>query len=137
MTRITLDANVLAPASANLEGASGRLYLKCAAGRFELLLSGHILNELSRALNDRYYRERQSPESAAKYIVQIRMLATIVTPDLAVRGVATHPEDDLVLGTAVAGSVDFLCTRDRQLLMLRRFRDVSIVSPGELLALLS
>ncbi len=137
MTRVTLDANVLAPASANLGGASGRLYLKCAAGHFELILSEHILGELSRALNDRYYRERQTPASAANYIAQIRKLATIVAPDPDVRGIATHPEDDFVLATAASGQADFLCTRDRQLLMLRRFRDVSIVSPGELLALLT
>lgn len=137
MTRVTLDANVLAAASVNLGSASGRLYLKCSAGHFTLVLSEHILSELSRALDDRYFRERRSPNARAHYVAEIRMLATIVTPDATVRGVATHPEDDPVLGTAASGQAEFLCTRDRQLLMLRRFRDVAIVSPGEMLALLT
>lgn len=137
MKRVTLDANVLAAASVNLGSASGRLYLQGSAGRFSLILSEHILSELTRALGDRYFRERRSPRAMAHYVKEIRMLATIVTPDPGVQGVATHPEDDLVLGTAVSGQAEFLCTRDRQLLMLRHYRDVSVVSPGELLALLT
>lgn len=137
MRRITLDANVLAAASVNLGSASGRLYLKCSAQHFDLLLSEHILSELTRALGDRYFRERRSPEFREHYIAEVRRLATIVAPDASVQGVATHPEDDLVLGTAVAGQADFLCTRDKKLLAIRRFRGVMIVSPGELLDLLS
>jgi putative PIN family toxin of toxin-antitoxin system len=102
----------------------------------KLILSEHILSELTRALNDRYFRERRSPASRAHYIEEIRMIATIVTPDVNLHGVATHPEDDVVLATAVAGQADFLCTRDRQLLNLRQVQGIVIVSPGELLSLL-
>jgi predicted nucleic acid-binding protein len=51
-------------------------------------------------------------------------------------GVATHPEDDLVLSTALSGNATMLCTRDKQLLRLRSYQTVDILSPGELLALL-
>ncbi len=101
MKRVTLDANVLAAASVNLGSASGRLYLKCSASQVDLILSEHILSELTRALRDRYFRERRSPAYMAHYITELRMMATIVTPDPGLQGVATHPEDDFVLATAV------------------------------------
>ena len=53
-----------------------------------------------------------------------------------VSGVATHPEDDLVLATAISGKADYLVTGDRQLLKLQEFEDVSIVSAAEFLLIL-
>ena len=53
-----------------------------------------------------------------------------------VAGVATHPEDDLVLATAASAAADFLGTRDRQLLKLVSFLGVRILHPVDLLALL-
>jgi predicted nucleic acid-binding protein len=49
-----------------------------------------------------------------------------------VRGVATPPEDDAVLATALSGQAVILCTRDKQLLRLHSYRSVAILSPGEL-----
>jgi hypothetical protein len=53
-----------------------------------------------------------------------------------VSGVATHPEDDLVLATAASASAGDLGTRDRQLLKLETFRGASNVHPAELVELL-
>lgn len=53
-----------------------------------------------------------------------------------VREVATHPEDDLILATAVSAHADYLVTGDRQLQALGIFRGVTIVSPRRFLAVL-
>lgn len=50
--------------------------------------------------------------------------------------VATHPEDDLILATAVAGNAEYLVTGDRQLLALGTYEGVRIVSAAEFLAVL-
>ena len=49
-------------------------------------------------------------------------------------GVATQPKDDLVLSTALSAQAAILCTRDKQLLKLRSYQTVVILSPGELVA---
>ena len=60
-----------------------------------------------------------------------------VTPiTVRVAGVATHPEDDLVLATAVSAGADYLVTGDRQLQKLGRHGSVTILSPRGFLALL-
>ena len=42
-----------------------------------------------------------------------------------------RPDDDAILGTAVAGNADCIVTGDSDLLVLDRFRDVDIISPSE------
>ena len=53
-----------------------------------------------------------------------------------VQGVATHPEDDLILATAISGNADYLVTGDRQLLALGSYGGVRIVTPRDFLAIL-
>jgi predicted nucleic acid-binding protein len=53
-----------------------------------------------------------------------------------VSGVATHPEDDLILATAVAANATYLVTGDRKLRAVGNFRGVTILSPREFLATL-
>ena len=55
---------------------------------------------------------------------------------VAVQGVATHPEDDLILATAVSAQADYLVTGDKQLLALGSFQGVRIVAPAAFLAIL-
>ena len=48
-----------------------------------------------------------------------------------VSGVATHPEDDLVLAAAVSAGADYLVTGDKQLLKLGRYQGATILSPRD------
>ncbi len=49
-----------------------------------------------------------------------------------VGGVASHPEDDLVLAAAASARVDYLVTGDRMLLKLRTFEGVIILGPRDI-----
>jgi putative PIN family toxin of toxin-antitoxin system len=134
--RVSLDTNVLAPGFTSRAGALYRLLELWRAGAFELILSEHILQEITRTLTDSYYVSRFSPVDAAVSLALLKANATMVELTIQVRGVATHPEDDLILSTALSGQSSILCTRDKQLLRLRGYQDLMIMSPGELLALL-
>jgi uncharacterized protein len=50
---------------------------------------------------------------------------------ITVSGVASHPEDDLILATAVSAQADYLVTGDRQLLALGEYQGVQIVTPRD------
>ena len=52
-------------------------------------------------------------------------------------GVATHPEDDLILSAAASANADYLVTGDAGLLGLTVFRETQIVSPRAFLDILS
>ena len=136
MTRVTLDANVLAPAVLNNRSASGRIVRACFIGTCDLVLSEHMVTELENTFKSRYFRDRLGQAEIAAFIANLRVVALIVPIRVEVQGVATHPEDDKVLATALNGRVDYLCTHDRQLLKLERFHHTEIVTPSRLLAAL-
>ena len=133
MIRVTLDTNVLGPGLIGETGAAARLTRLWSDGAFVLVVSNHILAELERSYTDPYFAARVPSERAAALVNVVRNNATVVELSAEVQGVATHPEDDLVLATAISGEASVLCTRDKQLLKLRAFEGIEILSPGEFL----
>lgn len=105
--------------------------------RFELLVSEFLLTELALVLDEPYFRRRLSAVEAAEAVTSLRADASIVALTVPVSGVATHPEDDLVLATAVSARADYWVTGDQP---LRRkvpaYQGVPLVSPREFLSLL-
>ena len=136
MTRAVLDANVLAPAFANPTATAGRLVALWQVQRFELVVSEHVLAELRRTYADPYYARRLTARQVETTVALLRAEAIVTPLTIRVSGVATHPEDDLVLATGLSAGADYLGTRDRQLLKLGTYGGMRIVSPGELLAIL-
>ncbi len=134
--RAVLDANVLAPAFANPTATAGRLIALWQAGGFELVVSEHVIAEFRRTYADPYYARRLSPQQVDAAVALLRAEAIVTPITLPVSGVATHPEDNLVLATGLSGDADYLGTRDRQLLKLGGHLGLRIVSPGELLVIL-
>jgi hypothetical protein len=62
----------------------------------------------------------------------VRLLRTrlqVVDPVALGAQVCRDPDDDVVLGTAIAGRCDAIVTGDKDLLDLGSFRDIPIVSP--------
>ena len=137
MTRVVLDTNVLAPAFVNSAAGSGRLLTLWRDGAFEFVVSVQILAELRGALQDPYFARRLGPDAAAAAVTLLQTRATVVDVTLPVAGIATHPEDDLILSTAASAAAEFLVTRDRQLLKLGVFHGVAIVHPAALADLLT
>jgi predicted nucleic acid-binding protein len=57
---------------------------------------------------------------------------------MSVQGVATHPEDDPILATALSAGADYLVTGDRRLRdRVPLFRGIPLISPSEFRDVLS
>jgi putative PIN family toxin of toxin-antitoxin system len=126
---------VLASGFTSEAGASWWLVRRWREREYVLIVSEHMLQELERTLSqDRYFAARTTPEVVAPIIALLRAEATVTPLTTPVVGVATHPEDDLVLSTALSGQASVLCTRDKQLLKHRSYQMLEILRPGELLA---
>ena len=136
MTKVVLDTNVLAPGFVGTTSVSARLIDLWREGMYTLVVSEHLIDELARAYTDPYFRARVPAHQAARITTLLRSDAHLTPLTVPVSGVATQPEDDLVLSTALSGGATFLATRDRQLLKIETYRKVRIITPGQLLALL-
>lgn len=131
-----LDTNVLVSAFPAHGTVPAILIDAWRQGAFHLVISEHILEELSETWRDPYWNARFSSTDGAEAISLLRSAAIVTALTVTVSGVATHPEDDLILATAVASKANYLVTGDRKLRAVGIFQDVTILSPREFLAVL-
>jgi len=122
--RLVLDANVLIAAFV-ARGVCAELLEYCVR-EHEPVTSEAVLAEVRRNLIERVkVRAAQADQT-------VRLLRTrfeVVEPTALERAVCRDPDDDVVLGTAVAGRCDAIVTGDKDLLDLVTHGEIAIVSP--------
>lgn len=131
MIRASLDANVIVSGVAGLRlvtSTPGEIMRRWRKRDFTLIISDHLLAETRRTLAKPYFRQVLNSAQVASAVHLLRSKAERTPMTVEVVGVASHPEDDLVLATAVSDGARYLVTGDSELLALRRYRGVSIVS---------
>jgi len=122
--RVVLDTNVLLAAFAT-RGLCDALLEACLASH-EIVLSEHILGELRRHLRGKI---RLPAERADSILSFLRQSATVVVPAKVTPDACRDRTDLAVLGTALAAGADCLVTGDRDLLELRTFKGIPVLSP--------
>lgn len=95
--------------------------------------SDRILEELERALEKQYFRERLAERDRSDHVALVRREVVLITPRTEVQGIASDRDDDHVLATAVDGEARYVVTGDRGLLRLGSFRSIEIVTARELM----
>lgn len=134
--RVVLDTTTLA--SGAIAPAGGTLATIIDAwqdGRLTVVVSPAILEVLTRTLANSYFTRRLGPELVQSYLELARQTAILVRPTGPIPRVATHSEDDLILATACSVQPVVLISSDRQLQHLRRYPEVTILSPRAFLDL--
>jgi len=141
--RIVFDTNVLARAHQLAHGPARRGLLFVATGSDVLILSQYLLQELRRILA--YPRVLKSSGLTAldisEYLDYLARVSTLVHPLPVPEKLLRDPADEPVLGTALAGNGDVICTRDADFFTeeVRRFsaaHGFQILSDLELLRVL-
>jgi putative PIN family toxin of toxin-antitoxin system len=124
--RILLDTNVLVAAFVS-RGVCSALLEYCS-GAHDLVSSAGLLEEYREKLTGKF---RLSAEVADARVALIRAIVQVVVPEPLPDPVCRDPDDDLVLATAVAGGCNCIITGDKDLLVLKQYRQVAIISPSE------
>ncbi len=133
--RLVVDTNVLISALFSMQSLPAHLIELWREGRFDLLTSADQIDELMRVTRYPRIRERLSPALAGRLINELRDVAIVVT-GLTTVTASPDPHDNYLLATALAGEANFIVTGDkRDLLVLRVFKGVKIVSVREFLAM--
>src|SRR5216684_2804335 len=97
MITAVLDTNVLASGTVSASTPPGQILNAWRDSQFELVVSRHIIDELARTLSKPYFQARLDP-SAITAFIDLLQNETMVTPiTVNIQGVATHPEDDLII----------------------------------------
>ena len=141
MISAVLDANTIASGILgfrNPDSIPGTLLRLWRRGTFILVTSKHIRDEVRNTLRKPYFATHLTPQEISRIqaVLQFQAKQVLITEN--VRDSATHPEDDVVLATAVSAKADYLVTRDTRL--LRKvgsiYQEVNLVSPSDFLKVL-
>lgn len=125
--KIVLDSNVLIPALAGI-GICQKVLDACVA---EGLVSSHEILEETRA---GLTRKLKVAESDARTLIADLSADLILHQPQAVETSACRDPNDLhVLGLAVAAAADCIVTGDQDLLILKEFRGIPILTPAQFL----
>ena len=128
--RVVLDANV--PASGFVghpDRPPAAILSRWADRTIVLVTSAAIRAEVERTIGKSYFVQRSTSDQRAIFLSAIDERAEFVVPVIRIEGVATHPEDDRVLETAVSAGVAYLVTGDRGLQRLGEYAGIPILDP--------
>lgn len=138
MTRVVIDANVLVSAIINKPfSVSQEIYQNFINKHFLLIVSPSILEEVEDVLNrDRVMKlHRHSNKALQKIINEIADLNLVVHGRIEVE-VVRDPDDDKIISAAVEGKADYIVSRDKDLLDIKEYHGIKIISPEQFMGLL-
>jgi len=97
-------------------------------GRYRLVVSRWLIAEIETTLAKPYFMKIGEPHETRRMLDAVIRGAKHVSIPPQINRFASHPEDDLILATAVAGSADYLVTGDRMLLGLEVHAGIPIIT---------
>lgn len=130
MIRVVLDTNLVVSAIL-FGGVPGQVYDAGQQKKFRFLTSPDLIAELRRVLKypkfaERFARISITPdEFVSSYIYGAEVVQPIYVPFESVR----DPQDIPVLACSLGGKADYIVTGDNDLLTLKHYQDVLIVTP--------
>ena len=127
--RAVVDTGVLVSALIRRQGTTGDVLRALRDGRFTVIYSTDTLVEVINVLGRAPFRTKYhiEPDDITALINLIRLRGELVTPRRKVTVCRKH-KDDKFLELAVSGAADYIITGDKDLLQLRAFRGVPIVT---------
>ena len=145
--KAVLDCVVFVQAALSEQGPAARLLRMAEAHIVELVVSGAVLDEVAEVL-ERPSLRAKSPQLTLQRIDQfldhVRRVATFVAEVPRLVRLERDPDDEAYVNLAIAAGVEYIVTRDRDLLdlsgegvpMTASGKRLRIVTPEDFLAIL-
>lgn len=138
MIRIVIDTNLLVSAILTPQGNPAKILKLILQGKFPLILSPAILEEIHRVL--RYpkllklmSKNKITLQEVDNFIDKLIKIAVITPGNLDLEVIQEDPSDNMILACAVEGEADFIITGDHHLTDLRIFQGIKIIDPAAFL----
>lgn len=130
MKSVIIDNNVLVSAFIGSKNCS-EIYKLLKQDKFLLIISDSLLNELAKVLERSYVG--LSKDEIKEVIEHILVKSQKVFPVEKIY-LCRDPKDNIVLECATVTKVDFIVTGDKDLLEIKSFNNISIITPRKFLS---
>lgn len=128
--RVLFDTNVLVAAFLT-EGLCWKLLIRANRKEFSLFTCPYILTELKKTLSSKFDFSMPEVRKVASLIKEIAEVVEYEKQGIKVEGVCRDEKDDAVLASALASKADYLVTGDMDLLTLKQYKAIKIISPRD------
>ncbi len=124
--KAVFDTNVLVAAFVT-EGICSKLVMRSRKKQFHLIACPLILTEFERVLIKKLSATKNESRSALQILSEA--IHRVVHPSPLDRSICRDPDDDGILACALEARADYLVTGDEDLLELKVFKGIRIVTP--------
>jgi len=121
--RILYDSNVLVKNLSRRESVLG--FKEEIKNGLINISSKHILSEVEAVLTEKLGLTKQKAKAAARLLGR----QSVMVEPKHVEKVCRDPFDDYILAAAVTGKATYLVTADKDLLVLKEYKGIKIVTP--------
>jgi putative PIN family toxin of toxin-antitoxin system len=130
--RAVIDTNVLL-SGLLWRGAPYELLEQVRNGELTLISSPALLAELANVISRPKFDAIlvRSNTSRSRTLDELHQLAEVIEPPPLRQPVCRDADDDAVLAVAIAGQADLIVSGDDDLLSLKIYQDIPIVTPAE------
>ena len=130
--KLVVDTNVLVSAFL-WKGTPGRLIELAGEKECQLFTSRVLIDELAEVLQRKKLAKQVQATglSAAQMLRNYQKLATTVPARRLAQQVSRDADDDAVLACALAAQVGLIVSGDDDLLVLKQFQEIRIVTPAQ------
>jgi putative PIN family toxin of toxin-antitoxin system len=137
MMRAVIDTNILIRALIKPTGTVGPILERLSAGHYVAIYSEPLLTELLAKLALPRIRTKYHLDDAVieTTLALIALRGELVLPIRKIN-ICRDPNDDMLIEAALAGSAQYIVSGDEDLLILKRFETVRVVTPRTFLAAL-
>jgi putative PIN family toxin of toxin-antitoxin system len=124
--KLVFDTNVIFSAFAT-HGLANSIFEYCLQ-QHTIVLSDHILGELQKS----FLKKLKMPQDKIQTVLSFLKEFCLIADSLKLkRNVCRDREDDKILGLAINAGADFIITGDKDLLVLKIFESIPILTPRE------
>lgn len=128
--RVVLDTNVYISIFTNPKGELGTIWEHGLKGTYTILISPYIVAELAGVLREKFKWPEEEVKARAKRFAR---MAEIIQPKTVPNVIKEDPDDNHILACAVAGKANLIVSHDLDVLRLKNYEGIGIMSPTDFL----
>lgn len=135
--RVVLDTNVLVSATLIQGGNEDRILRAWQSGAFELVISPQIISEIGRVLfYEKLQKHRWMSEREVASLLESLAQGSVLVPGRVRIKACRDPDDDKFVAAAFEAKAKYVVTGDKDLLSLKRFKGIRLITPASFLNVL-
>ena len=142
MIRAVFDTNVFISGLLNPNGLPAKLLELALQGKFRLIFSPPILQEVEKVLaypkiKRILKKSKIRPNEIEDVLGKLLKVVTLSPGRLTMKAIPEDPSDNMILACALEGRADFIVSGDHHLKDLKNFQGIQIVDPAGFLKIIA